>query len=97
MTDCSALPEREGHASLEPGLARLELQLSEAREQQATTAGILKIISRSSVELQTVLDTESAARLCQADMAQILRAQDRGFTCAASTGALSLKTTRQGR
>lgn len=79
---------REAGNLLLKRLARLNRQLHAAREQQATTANVLKIISRSNVELQTVLDrlVESAARLCQADMAQILREKDGGYYCAASHG-----------
>jgi PAS domain S-box-containing protein len=75
ITDISELKSREA-------------QLRESLQQQTATAEMLKAISRSAFDLQTVLNTlvESVTRLCEADHAWLFQREGECFRWVASYG-----------
>src|SRR6516162_2801697 len=67
---------------------RLLHELRQSLQQQTATADVLKTISRSSVDLETVLDTlaETVARLCRAEQTAMYRRRDDNYHLVASRG-----------
>jgi GAF domain-containing protein len=77
-------------ADLQQQLDRRNRELDEAQRQQTATSEVLRVISRSPTELQSVLDMvgENAARLCDANNAVILSVEGKVLRQIASYGGV---------
>jgi PAS domain S-box-containing protein len=78
------------NARLFEELRERQAELARSVDELTATSDVLKIISHSTVDLETVLDTlvETAARLCQADQARMYRRQGDHYQSIASHGFL---------
>ena len=72
----------------ETKIAQLTRERDEALQQQRAAADVLKVISRSSVHLERVLDllVQAVARLCHADHALMFRRRDAVYRLVAARG-----------
>jgi len=78
----------EALANGDESAAALKRSLADAYRREAATAEVLRVISRSTFDLQAVFDTlvQSAARLCDADLAAIARQKGSAYQAVANYG-----------
>jgi signal transduction histidine kinase len=86
---------QESYANLEQKVDERTRELTEALEQQTATSEILRVISSSPTDIQPVLDAvaQSAARLCEANDAQIFRIDGEYLQRAAGYGSIPFSST----
>ena len=89
-TDAMASEVSIAGADLPRRVAELEQELNVAHQREAATAEVLKVISRSGLDVQRALDTlvESAAHLCDAYDAAILQVVGDGLRLVAHHGQI---------
>jgi PAS domain S-box-containing protein len=88
ITAKAAHPRNSPAASKETKVARLTRARNEALQQRRAAADVLKVINRSSLHLEQVLDilVETVARLCHADHALMFRRRDDLYRLFAARG-----------
>jgi signal transduction histidine kinase/HAMP domain-containing protein len=86
---------QESYANLEHKVEDRTRELTESLEQQTATGEILRVIASSPTDIQPVLDAVavSAARLCDADDAQMFLVQGETLQRVAGYGSIPFSTT----
>ena len=79
---------RSPAAGKQTNVARLTRELAEAREREAATSEVLKVISSSPGDLKPIFDAilENATRICEAHIGILFRYEDGAFTAVSLLG-----------